>query len=224
MPLQAPIGSRCDQMPFEWCNLSRNPFGELTREERAELAVVDVQFIANTITENQTAVQLIGECGRGKTTHMLALQRVLPASSYSYLPEDRPCPGIAVGRPILIDEAQRLSKRAMQTVFSSGIPLVLATHRDLERSLRKFGYRVYTAEIGTQNDAQRIHCAMNLRIKASRLDDQAAVPELSIGDAQWLQARFGSDLRAIETYLYDQIQTQAFQPREENHGKVRFVD
>ena len=60
-------------LPWAWCNLRRNPFGELSRNERAELAVVDIDAIADHASEPYHAVQLIGDCGRGKTTRMLAL-------------------------------------------------------------------------------------------------------------------------------------------------------
>ena len=50
-------------LPWAWCNLRRNPFGELTRQERVELAVVDVDSIAARIDGPHCAVQLIGDCG-----------------------------------------------------------------------------------------------------------------------------------------------------------------
>lgn len=99
-------------LPWASCNLRRNPFGELTREERAEVAEVDVDRIAGRVAKPHTAVQLIGDCGRGKTTRMLALMNRFPDASYVYLPENGPCPAIADGNPLLIDEAQRLPRTA----------------------------------------------------------------------------------------------------------------
>ncbi|MFG0262411.1 MAG: hypothetical protein ACF788_08470 [Novipirellula sp. JB048] len=184
-------------LPWAWCNLRRNPFGELTRQERAELAVVDVAELASHAQRPQMALQLIGQCGRGKTTRMLALLRHLPDACYVYLEEDLPCGAIAEGDPLLIDEAQRLPRKVMQQVFAVGLPLVLATHRDLTRALKKAGYRVTTYHLGDTNDARLVLEAANRRIEASRLAP-GSVPNLSLPDANELVSRFGSDIRGIE--------------------------
>ena len=84
-------------LPWAWCNLRRNPFGELTRQERIELAVVDVGSIIDRVKTPRSAVQLIGDCGRGKTTRMLACGHRLAEAAYVYLPEDQPCPAIPEG-------------------------------------------------------------------------------------------------------------------------------
>ncbi|TWU43981.1 hypothetical protein Q31b_15150 [Novipirellula aureliae] len=207
-------------LPWARCNLFRNPFGELTREERAELAILDVRELAKHVVDLRSAVQLIGECGRGKTTRMLALKRLLPDASYVYLDEDLPCCPIPYGNPLLIDEAQRLPRDVMRTLFSSGLPLILATHRDLSRQLLRFGYTVTTYPLGQSNDASFIMQAMNRRIEASRLNPAPVpIPKLSMKDAEALRRRFGSDIRAIESHLYEQVQKQV-----NSDGEMRFID
>ena len=218
-----------DWMPWAWCNLRRNPFGELSREERPEVAVVDVQAITDLVSSNHQAVQLIGGCGRGKTTRMLVLHRELPESTYAYLSEFEPCPSIAAGSPVLIDEAQRLPRKIRKRVFASGLPLVLATHKDLTRPLKRAGYHVVTFHIGETNSPDLVCEALNRRIVASAIDSNCEVPALSLDDATTLVARFGSDIRAIEGYLYDVVQAQTFQNknsdlRESADGKMRFID
>ncbi len=205
-------------LPWAHRNLRRNPFGELSREERAEVAVVDVGSLARCLQPPRSAVQLIGDCGRGKTTRMLVLAREFPAASYVYLPEDGPCPAIAEGKPILIDEAQRLPRAAWREVFGTGLPLVLATHRDMSRRLRRFGYTVHTDRIGAGNTPELICQLLNRRINASRLQE-GPLPVVSLDDARRLVQRFGSDVRAIESYLYERVQTQVV-----HHGEMRFVD
>jgi hypothetical protein len=214
-----PNASQQDWHPWAWCNLRRNPFGELLREERVEVAVVDVSAIAADLGQPLTAVQLIGDCGRGKTTRMLVLADVLADAAYVYLPEDEPCPAIPEGRPLLIDEAQRLPRAVRRCVFATGLPLVLATHRDLGRQLARAGYQVRTHQIGSSNDASLIRELLNRRIEASRLSPRGDVPTLTAGDADFLVGRFGSDIRAIEAYLYEVVQTQVF-----SHGEMRFID
>ena len=220
-------------MPWAWCNLSRNPFGELTRDERVDVAVVDVDHIAQSASKEHRAVQLIGGCGRGKTTRMLVLHDQLADSSYTYLPEDTPCPSIPAGRPVLIDEAQRLPRRIRKQIFTTGLPLILATHRNLTRPLRRAGYEVTTFRIGHHNSAEHVCELLNRRIQASRLHSDDPVPTLSIDDATTLVNRFGSNIRAMESYLYDVVQAQTFRQhvvddesnlREIEHGQMRFID
>lgn len=211
-------------------NLFRNPFGELTRDERAELAVVPVEGILDSICSARGAgdavqflpwhaYQMIGECGRGKTTRMLAIGKRFPSASYVYLPEDKPCPAIPAGEPLLIDEAQRMPWKVRRQIFASGATLVLATHKDLSTPLRRAGYTVTTDRIGLSLSVEQLTEILNRRIRASRRDDRLPVPKISNADAAELIRRFGTDVRSIESYLYDIVQSQVNQ-----HGEMRFID
>ncbi len=204
--------------PWARLNLWRNPFGELTRDERAELAIIAEDDPSRRQVRSGQALQLIGDCGRGKTTRMLVLRRRWPTSSYVYLDEDQPCPAIPLGDPLLIDEAQRLPRRVARQVFSSGLPLVLATHRDLGRHLRRFGYAVQTIRIGETNTPELVRDLLNRRIEASRMSP-GPLPSVSLSQASHLLSRFAGDLRAIEHFLYERVQTQVIRD-----GEVRFID
>ncbi|MCA9137143.1 MAG: hypothetical protein KDB00_10300 [Planctomycetales bacterium] len=231
--LKTRTSSPADPLPrrnWPGANLFRNPFGELTRAERSELAVVQISEIVSAIgspCDGNNAIefrpfcayQMIGECGRGKTTRMLALADQFPSASYVYLPEDQPCPAIPTGEPLLIDEAQRLPWRVRRKIFSSGTPLVLATHRDLSRALRRAGYTVTTQRIGLTLSPQQLTCILNRRISASRRDPNQSVQYITQDDAEQLIQRFGTNVRDIESYLYDIVQSQVNQ-----HGKMRFID
>lgn len=195
------ISPSINWLPWARFNLHRNPFGELTQDERAELAVVEVGYLLEMLGDHRQAIQFIGECGRGKTTRMLKLRSSLPKSSYTYIPEHPPCPAIAIGNPILVDEAQRLSRSARRCVFRSNRPLVLATHKDLSKPLIKHGYSVHTEHIGEGNSPELVCQLLNRRIEASRLRS-GAIPVISMEDAQSLVAKYGSDIRGIEGKLY----------------------
>ncbi len=197
-------------LPWARFNLHRNPFGELSVEERARLAVLEESELEIGGLQSKEAIQLIGDCGRGKTTRLLAIRHRVAAASYVYLPEDQPCPPIPFGTPVMIDEAQRLPRRARRQVFATGVPLILATHADLTRSLRRFGYRVRTSMIGEQNTPQRLAQVLNRRIEAARLTD-APIMRLSVSECEQLSSRFGSNIREIEHYLYEQVQRQVMQ-------------
>ncbi len=212
-------------------NLFRNPFGELTRAERAELAVVDlepvVEFVAQTGSGDDrsprfrrgTAYQMIGECGRGKTTRLLAVGRRFPTACYVYLPEDDPCPSIPYGEPLLIDEAPRMPAGILRAVLESKTALVLATHRDLSATLRRHGYRVTTEAIGQTLRPDVLAEILNRRIRSARRDRSRPVPRITSPQATALIERFGTNVRSIEGYLYDRVQSQV-----NDHGEMRFID
>ncbi|MGI9471560.1 MAG: hypothetical protein ACR2NZ_08520 [Rubripirellula sp.] len=210
--------ARCSWLPWARVNLCRNPFGELTAKERAETAVVDVDWFMSMLQRQSTAVQFIGDCGRGKTTRMLAIHSQIPDSSYVYLPENQPCPAIPEGNPVMIDEAQRLPRFVRRRVFATGLPLVLATHNDLTRSLRRHGYQVHTQHIGEGNVPELVWQLVNRRIEASRLAP-GPIPNATVEDARVLVQRFGTNVRSIEHYLYDRFQSQVT-----GNGELRFVD
>ncbi len=199
-------------------NLYRNPFGELTRDQRIEVAIVDVESLVERVSKPWYAIQFIGQCGRGKTTRMLKLASRLPASTYTYLAEDGHCPAIPSGDPVLIDEAQRLPGRVRSALFLTGIPMVLATHRDLFRPLKRAGYAVKTERIGSSNSPELLCQILNRRIEAARLTKDP-IPVVTIDFARQLVRRFGTNIRGIESHLYELVQTQVT-----DHGQMRFDD
>jgi hypothetical protein len=214
-------------LPFSRWNLRYNPFGELLPGERARLAIFDATPVAAEIREAGTAIQFIGQCGRGKTTRLLALQHhlALPPQSAIYLPPwSWALPAWWAktlrieGSTLMIDEAQRMPPHVRREIFQRRCGLVLGTHRDFSKQLRRAGYRVLTYDVGLENDAGHVAQIANARLCAARLTP-AEVPQVSIEDAAWLVARFGDDLRAIESFLYHQVQKQV-----DCNGKMRFID
>ena len=192
--------------PYARFNLRRNPFGELTRRERAELAVVDVQRWIPLLQGRSAAVQFMGNKGEGKTTHLLALQYCLSDAAYIYLPEDGPLPRIPSSRPVLIDEMQRLSRTQRRDVFGHGGPLVLGTHEDFSNELRSAGFDVITVDVAADRSPDQLARILNARIEASRLSS-SPIPRIEITYAQHLMGKFGDNIREIEQTLYDEFQT-----------------
>jgi hypothetical protein len=196
------------ESPFHRYNLFRNPFGELSREERAELAVVDIARWQPHFQDDQSVLQFLGHCGHGKTTHLLAIRRVLPNAEYIYLPEDRPLPTISNRRPVIIDEAQRLSFWELRRVLKAGGPLIVGTHDDLSKAIRRAGLNVTTFNVAADSSSEQLQEILNRRIEASRLGN-GTVPRISSENAVRLRNAFGSDVRAIEQFLYEQFQQHA---------------
>lgn len=194
-----------DRSPFRRYNLRRNPFGELTQQERAELAVVDPTDWLDFLQNDLAVLQFIGHCGRGKTTHLLAILRAMPHAEYVYLPEDGPQPVISQHRPLLIDESQRLSFLQLRRVFRVRGPLVLGTHRDHTRALQRAGREVVTVDVAAHHSPHRLAAILNRRLEASRVSE-GEIPHVSLQHAAKLCDKFGNDIRAMEHFLYDQFQ------------------
>jgi hypothetical protein len=198
-PITAPLS------PYARLNLRRNPFGELTRQERAELAVVDTQRWLSELAGGRTAVQFLGACGHGKTTHLLALERLLTGAVYVYLPEDGPQPVIPPTRPLVLDEAQRLSRWQRRRVFAQMGPLILGSHEDHAQELSRAGYCVVTEHVARSACPRRLQQLLNRRIEASRVG-QGPLPRIDEARAAELHQHFGADIRRTERYLYDEFQ------------------
>ncbi|MCA9133079.1 MAG: hypothetical protein KDA45_07980, partial [Planctomycetales bacterium] len=192
--------------------LWRNPFGELTPEERAKLAVVDVGPLVDFLSQARHAVQFLGGCGFGKTTHLLALQRQLPTASLVYFPEDGPRPALPRRFPLLIDEAQRMGWRRRRQMLKSSGPLAIATHQDLSPVLHRAGFRVWQVNVEQVKTPRCLAQILNARIQASSTalgsTEQRCWPTPQIDEAfaGKLSRRYASNLRAIEDYLYQDLQ------------------
>jgi len=196
--------------PFHLYNLIRNPFGELTREERAKLAVVELGDLVELFSQSRTVVQFIGQCGHGKTTHLLAAQLRLPQPPYVYLPESGPHPALPLQRPLIVDEAQRLSTGQLKRVLKIGGPLIFGTHDDLSDHIDRAGMKAVTIDVAGDSSSLRLQEILNGRIVSSRLGN-GEVPRISLAHAAQLRHSFGCDVRAVEHYLYEQFQRFAQQ-------------
>jgi hypothetical protein len=187
-------------LPFAHLNLRRNPFGELPLSDWAALADVDVQECDGFLSKPWATVQFVGEKGNGKTTHLLAIRDRIPESVYVHFPEGEKTE-IPVGNPLLIDEAQRMTRWQQWKVFRSGIPLVLGTHRDFTGELKRAGRRVKTVVVYERMSASRLVRIIQARIEWVRRD-AGPVPQLSHETADRLLTRFGPDVRRIFYELY----------------------
>lgn len=191
-------------LPFGHLNLRRNPFGELQFAERAALAVVEVDRFVDRLKRPGYAVQFMGEKGRGKTTHLLAVMRHFPRAVYVHVGENQR-PPIPHGQPLLIDEIQRLPRRRRRRIFRRGVSLAVGTHRDVSPELIRAGFEVDSVEPAAMLNPRRLHEMLGRRIESSRRGP-GPLPQVRLRTAQDMLDRFGDDLRAIESHLYDLFQ------------------
>ena len=199
--------------PFAKLNLLRNPFGELVQEDRMAAAVIDWSLIEPFLNRPRVALQFWGECGRGKTTHLLAILDRLQYAQYVYLPEDEKCPPIpepVENETLIIDEAQRLPFLTKRRIFKQGAPLILGTHRDYRTQLQRFGYEVHSISFENQLRPSRLQKIINQRIELAKFQ-QGDIPQISLRESQELCHRFGDNIREIESLLFDTFQSLANQ-------------
>ncbi len=224
--------------PYAVCHLARNPFGEMTRAERAGLAQIDLERCLSAIQTERSALQIIGPCGHGKTTHLLGLQAALPDSSYVYFPEEGTQPPWPKGRPLLVDEAQRVGWWRWWQLLRRPGPLVLATHVDVSARLERAGYTVQTLDLSGLIAPELLCTILNARIEYCRLHNLTGSHShetmdhverhpllLTVAQAKRLQNRFGADVRAMEEYLYTLIQSLSRTADSSNElAPTRFID
>jgi ABC-type uncharacterized transport system YnjBCD ATPase subunit len=185
-------------LAFAHLNLRFNPFGELDPEERARVAVLPPLGV-----RSGEVVQVMGEAGRGKTTHLLAWHAAIPASGYEYVPEgsDR-LRTLSLPAVFFADEAQRLCRRDLDRLFCSVDRLVIATHADLAPLARR-PVRTLVLE---GLDLDKLEGIVSRRIEAARRGT-GPVPSLSRASLAALIRRFGDDLRSLEAHLYEVFQS-----------------
>jgi hypothetical protein len=177
-------------------NLRRNPFEELAPEAWARVAVVDTAGILAALGPGR-AVELVGRCGRGKTTHLLALAAARPDATYVRLRRD-PIPERA--GLLLVDEADAIGPIGRHRLYRGADSLVLATHRSLALGLRLAGFAVQTRRVGVSTPDD-LAVVLRRRIEAARAGE-GALPSLEAEAVRHLGERFGDDLRAMEELLY----------------------
>lgn len=170
--------------------LPRNPFGELTPDEWAAAAVVDLDPLLAWLAQDGRCLQLVGPPGRGKTTHLHALRRAIPGSVWRRAGQDPPGPGAVV----LLDEADAVGPFGRWSHLRRARRCAIATHGDHTRELRWLGWDVRTVAVAARpHDVARI-AAARLAIAGG-----APLPDLHPHLA-------GDDLRTLTNRLYDVFQ------------------
>jgi hypothetical protein len=186
-------------------NLTRNPFGEASAGERAALAVVEAGPLAEALAGTGNAVQVLGESGRGKTTHLLALRRAHPQAPWVRV-DPGVAPRIPDGGPLFLDEAQFLPAWRRRRLYRPRRrSLALGTHVDLRAELEAAGYRVFTVRLDAAPAVERLDEIFRARIEWARRGP-GPVPVVPRRTIEELRARAGSDVRAMEGLLYEALQ------------------
>jgi hypothetical protein len=220
--------SQIDPDPyFPWSHLGlrANPFQSLNRTDWHAIALLP-EHLVRWLVRPSAILQLTGGKGTGKTSALLALRRELEKqyvpSKYEHLASGSRLPVLELSndRLLLIDEAQRLTKRirlklfqSVQTKTKAGVTapiLIYSSHED------------YSVEIGRYFEdfiSYEMH-ALSARDLAGLLDRRvnhfavrgSGKVHFDREAVDFLLAAFGADLRGMETFLYNFFQSIPVKP------------
>lgn len=200
---------------FHKLGYRRNPFGALTAEEWAAVAVLPSAAVPLLASAGHW--QILGPMGSGKTTCLLGLQahfvdhkRVV---AYEYLPEgqnwfETPADGLDL---FLLDEAQRLRRRErrrlMDLARSGGFRLIVSSHEDMTPLFARWQLPLSTVSLAAQASPEHYQAVLARRLNYFAMPGLARV---SLGETavHFLYDTFGQNLRAAEYFLYEVWQRQ----------------
>ena len=202
-------------------NLRFNPFGELDRQQKIDNAIprCDVESICEFLSErnasngnfdhcepaqDKRAVQFIGRPGSGKSTHLLMLASRLGNYAYVHIPQN--CRRKIPARNFLmVDEAQRLTRRQGKHLLPQASRLIIGTHRCFDKRLVSQGFQVKTIGLDLNPDACWLANALQRKIESARREGGTEPPKISHSTVVKLIDEFGNNIRGMERKLYETL-------------------
>lgn len=193
------------RLPYAHLNLTRNPFGELSAQERGRLAIADIERFIDPLKTVGFVLQIMGEQGRGKSTHLHALRQHFPTAPYLYYPEDGPKPKVPKAKLLFLDETQRFTKKERLRILKQKASFVIATHQDHREEFKQLKLEHVSITLNSLS-VTTLASILEKRLEASR---RAAgpLPYFEQDALEQLIKRFDDDLRSIFEYLYDIFQS-----------------
>ena len=189
--------------PFHALGFQCNPFRAVTDSEWVDLAI-----LPDSIPANFVHLQLLGDQGHGKTTALLALAARFDHCTYEHLEIDQdhfttPLDGLRI---FFLDEAQRLSARERERLFSKikdvGLRVALGTHEDFSTSFADRGWPLTTTYLDTV-PRSHVEAVIRRRLSYFALNPNRPHATLTPEAIAYLHQTFGADLRLIENVLYE---------------------
>ncbi len=191
-------------LPFVNLNLRFNPFRELTHQEKSSLSVVKIENFVKRLASSCFALQFLGKKGRGKTTHLLALQKYFPDAPYIYYPENGPKPKIGKFPLLFLDETQRFKPKERMRIWQRKTTFVVGTHKDHSEEFAKAGLEYESIILEGLSEAKLANI-IKLRLEHARRS-KGNIPYLDESAIKKLIERFDDNIRSIEDYLYEVFQ------------------
>jgi len=193
------------RLAYSHLNLRWNPFGEIGIEDISQLAIVQVEQFVDRLQHPGFALQYLGDAGRGKTTHILALHSYFPQEPYIHFLENEKIPEIPLAPLLFLDETQRLPSSLRKRIFSREASFVIGTHIDHSSEYKRTGLEYKSIHLkGITID--RLEMIIQRRIEWARRDF-GPVPTFTRSEIARLINLYGDDLNAILARLYEEFQS-----------------
>ena len=206
--------------------LARNPFAARDHDPDAPPCFVSRGFDDPPPAGSRTVVQIIGESGWGKTTH-LRHWRIATPGPYHYVPR-RPYAARWTAPPVddLVygDEIDRmprpLRRRWLQRLAQLGATVVIGTHRDLSGVARRAGFEVVTHRL-SEIDRPTLDTIITARIASVALDERdptdrgsTGAPRFAFSDGELarIHAKSGGSVRDAEVYCHELLAERFLEP------------
>lgn len=194
----------CTEFAFSSLNLKFNPFGELSDSEWVQSAIVDVDRFVNELEQPNVAIQLIGDHGRGKTTHLKIIHQYFFNQAYLKVFPGGPLPKLNSSDIFFIDSIDHLTLRERKVIYRKCRSIVFTTHQNLSRELEKEEFHIVTEHVSCRCEHKLLRI-LNRKIEVARLGS-GEVPTIEMSLVKDLMARYDDNIRAMQNYLYEYFQ------------------
>lgn len=199
---------------FHALGYRRNPFGALTAEEWAAVAVPPPALVG-VLENSRSHLQMLGPMGSGKTTALRWLTAEAAnrgvSARYEYLAEGerRYASDLAGVEMFLLDEAQRLSWRERRRLVGENgrLRLILSSHEDLAPLFRRRSLPLQTVRLADGLTLDHYRAIWQKRLDYFALPGRERV-RLGETAVAYLYQTFGQNLREAEYFLYEVWQRQ----------------
>jgi len=147
------------------------------------------------------ALQFLGEPGRGKTTHLLALREYFPQAPYLHFREKAEIPQAPL---LFLDDTQWLPASLRKRIFSRQSSFVIGTLIDHSKELIKAGMQ-HTSVCLKGVTVDHLGLIIKRRIEWARRGP-GPVPGVPESEITRLIQEYNGDTRAILSRLYEEFQ------------------
>ncbi|MDH4279008.1 MAG: hypothetical protein OEW83_13110 [Acidimicrobiia bacterium] len=202
-------GSRFDR--YHQVGLRNNPFSADVSDDPHEPVTgpwfVDRGLAPPPPAGSRVLVQVIGDQGMGKSTHLAEWRRLRPGPLH-YIPRRpyrdrwRPPP---VGALVYGDEIDRmpvpLRRRWLQQLGLVGATVFVGTHRNLTGVARRAGLEVRTHRLGPVSPSE-LAVVLDRRLQAAAIAGRAVGVVFTASDVAAIHAESGGNLRAADSIAH----------------------
>lgn len=186
-----------------------NPFGGLTATEIKRLIVpkFDLEELATSIANNEfDVIEFVGDYGRGKTTHLIALHQYLKKAPFHFLTKANPQIQVEDQPIVFIDSIGHVPFfKRIQLWKNKKTRFVYTTHHSRKMELNLFKRKIKSYYFKGL-EAPVLQEIIRKRLALVNLEDEEIIQEIPN-----LLKDYGDDVRGIMIHLYEKLNAQEMQ-------------